>query len=82
MLVLEIEEAKIRLRTRSKTLATLPLESYSAKYVEFVVRTTLAGSSFDASSISAIWNAKEEHWEGCLKHKGQGYSWILRRFQA
>lgn len=54
MPVVQITSLNIARELRKKLLSTKPIESYSAKYVEFAVRTTLSSVLEDVSLVSAV----------------------------
>jgi hypothetical protein len=77
MPVLKIPNLKITRNLREKLLKTKRLESYSAKYVEFVVRITLSGILGDVGSVSAVWNVKQKCWQGNINYLGKNYHWVI-----
>lgn len=77
MPVLKIPSLNIVRDLRDKLLKTKPIESYSTKYVEFVVRTTLSSILGNATLISAMWDVKQNCWEGDMNYLGKNHRWVI-----
>lgn len=78
MPMVQITSLNISRELRKTLLETKPIESYSAKYVEFAVRTTLSSVLEDVSLVSAVWNTKRECWEGKINYLGKDHKWVIK----
>ena len=77
MPTLKIQALGIARNLRDNLLRTKPLESYSAEYVEFIVRITLSKISRNINSVSATWNARRNRWEGNMNYLGKNEQWVI-----
>ena len=77
MPMLKIPALGIAQNLRDNLLRTKPLESYSADYVEFVVRITLSSILGNVTPVSATWNARRNCWEGDMNYLGKNNHWVI-----
>ena len=77
MPVLKIPSLNIVRDLRGKLLKMKPIESYSANYVEFVVRITLSSIFGNATLISAMWDVKQNCWEGNMNYLEKNHRWVM-----
>jgi len=77
MPVLKIPSLNITRDLRDKLLKTKSIESYSNEYVMFVVRTALSNILESVTLTSAVWNEKQNFWEGNMSHLGENHRWVI-----
>jgi len=77
MPTLKIPARGIARNLRDNLLRTKPLESYSAEYVEFIVRITLSSILENATAVCATWNARRNCWEGNFNYLGKNDHWVI-----